>query len=114
LREVGRSKLIFFQIDSWSKAERDSLPFLFAIFIDGSLVNKIKDANTGCYVSTICVSVLYADDILLISPSVTGLQTLVNICETELNNIDMSINAKNLCVSDLVHDLTLLVNILHH
>ena len=69
-------------------------PFLFAIFID-DLVNKIKDANVGCYVSSVCVSIfLYADDILLIAPSVTGLQTLVNICETELINIDMSINAK--------------------
>jgi len=41
------------------------LPFLFAIFIDG-IVNKIKDANVGCYVSTVCVSILlYADDIVL-------------------------------------------------
>ena len=37
-------------------------PSLFAIFIY-SIVNKIKDANVGCYVSTICVSIfLYADD----------------------------------------------------
>jgi len=69
-------------------------PFLFAIFIDG-IVNKIKDANVGCYLSTVCVSIfLYADDILLIAPSVSGLQTLVNICEIELMNVDMSINVK--------------------
>ena len=74
-------------------------PFLFAIFID-SIVNKIKDANVGCYVSTICVSIfLYADDILIIAPSVSGLQTLENICETELINIYMSINAiKSVCI----------------
>jgi len=69
------------------------------IFIDG-IVNKIKDANVGCYVSTVCVSILiYADDILLIAPSVSGLQTLVNICETELMNVDMSINVKkSVCI----------------
>ncbi len=45
--------------------------------------------------SAVCVSIfLYADDILLIAPSISGLQTLVNICERELTNIDMSINAK--------------------
>jgi Reverse transcriptase (RNA-dependent DNA polymerase) len=74
-------------------------PFLFAIFIDG-IVNKIIDADVGCYVSTVCVSIfLYADDILLIAPSVSGLQTLVNICETELIKIDMSINPKkSVCI----------------
>jgi len=53
-----------------------------------------------CPLSTVCVSVfLYADDILLIVPSVSGLQTLVNICETELINIDMSINPKkSVCI----------------
>jgi hypothetical protein len=72
----------------------DSLLCLFAIIIDG-LVNKTQHANVGCYVSTVCISILlYAYDILLIAPSVTRLQTLVNICETELINIDMSINAK--------------------
>jgi len=66
----------------------------------GIFVNKIKDANVGCYVSTVCVSIfLYADDILLIAPSVSGLQTLVNICETEIMNVDMSINVKkSVCI----------------
>jgi len=37
---------------------------------------------------------LYADDILLIAPSVTSLQQLLNICEEELEWLDMSLNAK--------------------
>ena len=45
--------------------------------------------------SAVCVSIfLYADDILLTVLSISGLQTLVNICEMELTNIGMSINAK--------------------
>jgi len=37
---------------------------------------------------------LYADDILLISPSVSGLQILVDACERELIDIDMRVNVK--------------------
>jgi retron-type reverse transcriptase len=74
-------------------------PFLFAIFID-SVVNKIENAKVGCYLSSVCVSIfLYADDIVLIAPSVSGLQTLVNISESELMNIGMSINVnKTVCI----------------
>ena len=37
---------------------------------------------------------LYADDILLLAPSVTSLQMLLHICDHELSCIAMSINAK--------------------
>jgi len=49
-------------------------PFLFAIFID-NLVDKVKATGVGCYLLSFCVSIfLYADDILLIAPSVSALQ----------------------------------------
>jgi len=32
---------------------------------------------------------LYADDILLVAPSVTSLQKLLEVCDLELNYIDM-------------------------
>jgi len=41
--------------------------------------------------------VLYADDILIIAPSVTDLQELFSECETHLLALDMSINAKKSC-----------------
>jgi hypothetical protein len=41
--------------------------------------------------------VLYADDILIISQSVTELQRLLDVCETELNWLDMTINVKKSC-----------------
>jgi Reverse transcriptase (RNA-dependent DNA polymerase) len=56
-------------------------PFLFAIFID-DIVKKVKDSNVGCYMSAVCVSIfVFVDDMLLIAPSISGIQTLVNICE---------------------------------
>ena len=46
------------------------------------------------YLYYAAVFFLYADDILLLSPSVTGLQMLIDTCEKELDNIDMLINVK--------------------
>ena len=54
---------------------------------------------------------LYADDILLISPSVSLMQKPVNIVENELLLLDMSINPKNLYASELVNVLKLAVPI---
>jgi len=69
-------------------------PLLFAIFID-NIVQSVRSASAGCYMSCVCCSIfLYADDILLISPSVSGLQTLVDACERELKDIDMRVNVK--------------------
>lgn len=74
-------------------------PLLFAVFIDG-LVSRIKATGVGCYLSNVCVSIyLYADDILLVSPTVSGLQALVNTCDSEFFDIDMRINAKkSICI----------------
>lgn len=74
-------------------------PFLFAVFID-SVVDRVKATGVGCYLFSECVSIfLYADDILLIAPSVTALQTLVTACENELTHIDMRINEKkSMCI----------------
>ena len=74
-------------------------PTLFAIFIN-DIVDKVQSANVGCYISTICASIfLYADDILLIAPTVTGLQTLLHVCENELIIIDMQLNVnKSMCM----------------
>ena len=74
-------------------------PLLFAIFID-SLVDKVRSTGVGCYVSHLCVSIfLYADDILLIAPSVSALQILLWACEEELRMLDMQLNTKkSICI----------------
>jgi len=69
-------------------------PFLFAIFVD-SIVDRVKATGLGCYLNSVCVSILlFADDIVLSAPSVTALQCLLEVCERELDNIDMLIDAK--------------------
>ncbi len=64
------------------------------MYID-NLVDRVRNANAGCIIRQVCVSiVLYADDIVLIAPSISALQKLVQICEDELCCLDMQINAK--------------------
>ena len=41
--------------------------------------------------------VLYADDILLLAPSLSELQVLFTLCELELSWLDMSINVNKSC-----------------
>ena len=73
------------------------------------IVNKIKAVNLGCHVSLICTSIfLYALPILcywhalpivLLAPTVSGLQQLLYVCEKELEQLDMKINvSKSMCI----------------
>jgi len=43
------------------------------------------------------LDVLYADDILLLTPTVSELQNLLNTCERELQALDLVINVKKSC-----------------
>jgi Reverse transcriptase (RNA-dependent DNA polymerase) len=75
-------------------------PYFFASYID-DIVDKVnKHYNLGCYIKGFCVSILlYADDIIIIAPTVMALQKLFNIVETELAQLDMKINAnKSHCI----------------
>jgi len=64
-------------------------PLMFALYVDD--LGKLCDLCRGC-----CV-ILYADDILLIAPTVTQLENLLHICERELQWLDMAINFKKSC-----------------
>jgi len=61
----------------------------FALYLD--------DLTTTCIsVPDVC-AILYADDILLIAPSVCGLDALVRMCEFELDKLDMVVNTRKSC-----------------
>ena len=84
--------------DSWSRVFTVSSgvrqgsvlsPFLFAVYVND--IGKLQNNRVGTFV------VLYADDILLLAPSVTLLQELFRACEQEFDDIDMTINVKKSC-----------------
>ena len=66
-------------------------PHLFSIYVD-DVIDKITRSNTGCNVRLMCISIfMYADDILILSPSVIYLQRLIRLVESELSFLDMPI-----------------------
>ena len=85
---------------------------LFSVYID-DIVTSVSRSNATLSFNFVCMSVfLYADDILLISPSVSLMQKLVNIVENELLLLDMSINPKKyVCLRVSVNVLKLAVPI---
>ena len=59
-------------------------PYLFAIYVDD--LARLCQYKRGVYI------ILYADDILLIAPSVSELQHLLIICEAELDSLENKFN----------------------
>jgi len=69
-------------------------PYLIALYVDDILAIVVK-RRSGCFYQCVCVSiVMYADDILLLSPSVTVVQELLCVCENVLGSLDLSSNPK--------------------
>ena len=73
-------------------------PYLFAIYIY-SVAEKVRAESLGCHVKMMCLSILYADDILLLTPSVNALQNILHVCEKELDWLDLTVNvSKSSCM----------------
>ena len=81
----------FFRIDSGVRQGSVLSPFMFALYID-DVVKKLHFRQKFSIV-------LYADDILILAPTVTELQRLLIECEQELIWLDMSINVKKVLLS---------------
>lgn len=65
-------------------------PVLFNIYID-NVLKKLD--NLGCFVNGVCYgSLLYADDLVILTSSWTELHKMVDICYTELSNIGLNLN----------------------
>ena len=59
----------------------------------------LKDSKVGCYVGRLCVAaVAYADDIVLLAPSVGAMRVLLNVCDEFAFKYDVVFNACNLNV----------------
>ena len=66
-------------------------PFMFALYLDN--LSKLGSSFKGC-----CM-ILYADDILILSLSVSQLEHLLHACESELAWLDIAINfSKSCCI----------------
>ena len=69
-------------------------PYLFNIYID-ELSNKLNKRKIGCFIgNSILNHLMYADDLVLISPSTSGLRILLNDCQQYGIEHDIKYNSK--------------------
>ena len=70
-------------------------PILFSVYID----NVLHRLNShGCNLRSLNLgSFLYADDLILLAPSICELQNMIDICCEEFTNIDLSLNISKSC-----------------
>ena len=76
-------------------------PFLFRVYIK-DVVLKLIGTGYGCNIGGIVNLLCYADDMVLIIPSWSALQDMLNMLETEAAAINMSCNSKKTVVWYLV------------
>lgn len=77
--------------DAWSEPYRlecgvrqggITSPTLFNIYING-LIEELSRQHMGCHIDDVCMnSISYADDMVLLSPSVSALTSLIKVCES--------------------------------
>ena len=71
--------LSFFKLECGIRQGGVLSPYLFAVYVD-DIVLKLQQSNLGCYFKGTFVGIfLYADDIVLLAPSVESLQKLLLI-----------------------------------
>lgn len=61
-------------------------PDLFNLYVN-DLMGRLRSTKVGCHIGDVCVNSLsYADDMVLLSPSIKGLRKLVSVCEDYVNS----------------------------
>ena len=69
-------------------------PLLFSVFVD-ELLEKLKKKGIGCHIDHLFTGALgYADDIILVCPSVTAMNEMIKICENYANEHNILFNGK--------------------
>ncbi|KAJ0170988.1 hypothetical protein K1T71_013760 [Dendrolimus kikuchii] len=59
-----------------------SSPLLFSIYVD-DLIEKLSSLQVGCSIDGACINnISYADDMVLLAPSVAALRKMLAVCET--------------------------------
>ena len=67
---------------------------MFCIYSD-ELLRRLAKSGIGCHVGHLSYAAIgYADDVILLSPSIHGLEDLVKICEQFASEYGATFNAK--------------------
>ena len=69
-------------------------PILFLVFVD-DILHALQSSRLGCIIKGFYIgAMMYADDIILLSSSVSMLQSMIDLCFNELAKVDILINDK--------------------
>ena len=69
-------------------------PLLFGVYID-ELLSELKYSGTGCYIGSYYCGIFgYADDIILICPTITGLEHMIKMYEVYSDKHCINFNGK--------------------
>ena len=69
-------------------------PDFYCIYVD-DLICKLQSLGVGCYIGKVfAASLFYADDMAVLSPSLKGLQSLLDACANYCHEWDIKLNAK--------------------
>ena len=74
-------------------------PALFAVFINDVLTH-LEKSGLGCFINHYCLnSFMFADDLVLLTISISDLNDMIAICKVELDWLDMKVNVlKSDCI----------------
>jgi hypothetical protein len=69
-------------------------PVLFAMYVDNIIINLLNSGH-GCHIGSMFFGcIMYADDLVLLSGSLSDLQAMIDLCNGEISSLDMLINVK--------------------
>ena len=73
-------------------------PVLFTIYVD-CVISRLQTTGVGCCIGNQYFGcVMYADDLVLLSVSIADMQTMVDICVDELQQLKMVLNPRKCCI----------------
>ena len=68
-------------------------PTLFSVYLD-VLLSRIQNLGVGCHIGLDSFAAFaYADDVVLLSPSLSGLKRLLAVCAEYAREFDILFNA---------------------
>ena len=89
-----RSESSIFKLSNGVRQGAILSPFLFSIYLN-PLLNNINSSRMGCHTGNIASNVFaYADDIVILSPTVSGLKSLIQIINKYSLDYSVDFNAE--------------------
>ena len=69
-------------------------PYFWAVYVD-DLIVRLRKSGYGCYIQSVFFAcVFYADDVALLSPTIHGMQKLIDICSSYARENALKYNFK--------------------